>query len=151
MGVALARLQADRHEFPVEVDSAGTLGIVGAPAHPRAVAACWELGLDLSDHRSKALDAELLAWADTVLVMELQHATIARSIRPHLGEEAVIVLGALGGLGDIADPVNSWLMRSFRNARDQIDRCLDLWFQRQKALRAAAPAKTWSSGEPHQP
>jgi len=130
MAVALARLHADRLGVPVEVDSAGTLGIVGHPAHPRAIAACWERGLDLSDHRSKALDAERLAWADTVLVMELQHATSARALAADLREDAVVTLGSLCGGGDIADPVNAWTMRPFRVARDEIDRCLAAWFAR---------------------
>lgn len=135
MAAVLARLHAERRGLSVEVDSAGTLGIVGAPAHPRAVAACRERGLDLTAHRSKALDAALLAQADTVLVMELRHATVARALRPELPEDAIVALGALGGGGDIADPVNAWLMRPFRVARDEIDRCLAIWFERHAAGR----------------
>lgn len=130
MAAVLARLHAERHGLDVEVDSAGTLGIVGAPAHPRAIAACREVGLDLSAHRSKGLDAALLARADTVMVMELRHATVVRALRPELPEDAVVLLGALGGGGEIADPVNAWFMRPFRAARDEIDRCLALWFAR---------------------
>jgi len=39
-----------------------------------------ELGFDLRSHRSCPLDAELLSWADHVVVMEPMHAEVARRL-----------------------------------------------------------------------
>lgn len=130
MAVALARLHGDRLNLALEVDSAGTLGIEGAPADAKAAAVCRELGLDLSGHRSKGLTPELLAWADQVLVMEVAHAVCARELLPGLPEDRVQLLGSQAGLGEIADPIGAWFKRPFRTARDQIDRCLRVYLQR---------------------
>lgn len=130
MAVALARLHADRLGLRLEVDSAGTLGIVDAPADPKAVDVCRELGLDLSAHRSKALTPELVAWADDIVVMELAHATFVRQLALDVPEGRVILLGSHGGLSDIADPIGSWFKGPFRTARDEIDRCLQAYLAR---------------------
>ena len=55
------------------VRSAGTLGIRDAPASPEAIQALGEIDVDLTGHRSRALDDELLARADLVLVMDRGH------------------------------------------------------------------------------
>jgi len=57
----------------VVVDSAGTLGIEGAPASSDAVAVMSEIGVDLSPHRSKGLTREMLRTSDLVLVMSHRH------------------------------------------------------------------------------
>ncbi len=55
------------------VDSAGTLGIEGAPASGEAVTVLHEHGLDLSSHRSRGLRRSDLTASDMVLVMEHRH------------------------------------------------------------------------------
>jgi protein-tyrosine phosphatase len=57
----------------VSVDSAGTLGIEGAPASREAIAAMAEIGIDLSGHRSKGLRAEMFDRADLVVGMSHDH------------------------------------------------------------------------------
>ena len=54
----------------VVVESAGLLGIEGAPASPEAVQVLREAGIDLSRHRSRGLEEEDLVFSDLVLVME---------------------------------------------------------------------------------
>lgn len=55
------------------VDSAGTLGIEGAPASREAVQVLREHGLDLSGHRSRGLRRSDITGFDVVLVMEHHH------------------------------------------------------------------------------
>ncbi|MEQ1570821.1 MAG: low molecular weight phosphotyrosine protein phosphatase [Myxococcota bacterium] len=113
----------------VEVRSAGTLGLVDRPAEPRAVAVCREIGLDLTEHRSRPLTAELVRWADRIFVMEDDHARAVRELVPELREDAVVALGPLVGKAEIADPISSLFKGPYRTARDEIDAAL------QRALR----------------
>lgn len=55
------------------VDSAGTLGIVGAPASPEAVRALREVGLDLTGHRSKGISRPDLESSDLLVAMTRDH------------------------------------------------------------------------------
>lgn len=57
----------------VVVASAGTLRIEGQPASPEAVRVMQELGVDLTAHRSRGLDAETLRTSDVVIVMTHDH------------------------------------------------------------------------------
>jgi protein-tyrosine-phosphatase len=57
----------------VVVDSAGTLGIEGAPASPEAIRALREVGVELSGHLSKGLRADDLATSDLVVAMTDEH------------------------------------------------------------------------------
>ena len=56
-----------------EVSSAGTRAGSLTPAMPHAIAAVGEQGLDISSHRSRALDSRSIANADLVLGMTREH------------------------------------------------------------------------------
>jgi protein-tyrosine phosphatase len=89
----------------VDVSSAGTLRLDGAPALPAAVRAARRLGIDLAEHRSRALGSGSLASADLVLGFELFHletavAAGARPERSFLLSELVALLPPDGGAGD---------------------------------------------------
>jgi low molecular weight protein-tyrosine phosphatase len=61
------------------VRSAGLHAGGGNPADPSAIACAQRMGISLAAHRSARVDAERLAWADLVLVMQGRHvAAIAR-------------------------------------------------------------------------
>lgn len=74
MAEAYARHAASR-EGPrdLEVDSAGLLGIRGAPASPEAIRVLKEAGVDLRAHRSRGLREDDLATADVVVAMTPEH------------------------------------------------------------------------------
>lgn len=57
----------------VVVDSAGTLGIEGAPASEPAIRVLAEHGVDLSTHRSRGLRREDFRTADLVVPMAIGH------------------------------------------------------------------------------
>ena len=57
----------------ITIDSAGTLGIEGARASDEAIEAMAEIGVDLSQHRSKGLTAEMFDVADIVVAMSHDH------------------------------------------------------------------------------
>jgi protein-tyrosine phosphatase len=92
----------------VQADSAGLLDLGGAGADAHAVAILREKGIDGSRHRSRVLTAELVAEADSVLVME--EAQLDELLRRYPdGEGKVRLLKSYspqgGGAGlDIRDP-----------------------------------------------
>jgi protein-tyrosine-phosphatase len=102
----------------LEVRSAGTIAQPGQPAERRAVAVCREVGIDLTEHRSQPLTAELVEWADLVVVMEDTHALAVRE----LGGDKIVHLGPLVGESHVHDPMGSWFTRPFRQTRDQLFR-----------------------------
>jgi protein-tyrosine-phosphatase len=57
----------------IRVESAGTLGMVGAPASHLAVEVARDYGVDLSEHRSQALTPELLDRSDLIFAMARDH------------------------------------------------------------------------------
>lgn len=57
----------------IEVQSAGTLGMVGAPATDLAIAVAADFGVDIGSHLSQAVTPELLDRSDLVLAMAGEH------------------------------------------------------------------------------
>lgn len=60
------------------------------------------IGLDLSQHRSQQVTAEMLAWADVVVYMDQRNLTRLRELEAR--EESLVCLGSAIGLHRIADP-----------------------------------------------
>jgi len=103
------------------VDSAGLLGIEGAPAAAHAVTVLKEAGLDLSRHRSRGLTSSDLQIADFVIVMTLRHLE-QLAVRSSIGAERRFLVRAFEqgklsarGAPDLDDPVTGPL-EGFRKA-----------------------------------
>lgn len=108
----------------IEVDSAGTLNIVGRSPPANALAVMRQRGISIENHRSKGLTPELMAWSDHVLVMTYDHAAAAHAVDPTAGDK-VKLLGPFGGQRpEIQDPMGHW-RPTYRRVRDQIERCVD--------------------------
>jgi protein-tyrosine-phosphatase len=120
MAAGIALQVALERGLELEVRSAGTIATPGQPAERRAVAVCREVGIDLSEHRSQPLTAELVAWADLVVVMEDIHALAVRE----LGGDQIVHLGPLVGEPLIHDPMGSWFARPFRQTRELLFRAI---------------------------
>ncbi len=104
------------------------MGIERRPADPKAVKVCAEVGVFLDEHRSRGLDAEMVAWADYVMVMEMAHAQHLREHYPEVGER-IVLLGGLDGRMNIPDPIGGWTFQ-FRRSRNQIARCVEAFVGR---------------------
>ena len=71
----LARAAAEERGIDtVAVASAGTFAFPNQPAAGVSVAVARDRGLDLSRHRSRELDLELVEWADLIVAMTTSHA-----------------------------------------------------------------------------
>lgn len=121
-----ARFEA-RGNGPHTVSSMGTLNLVGHPADPGAVTVCRERGVDLSSHRSSALDPVALAAADHVFVMDIIHRELVIEAQPAC-EPTTHLLGSWPSpdrLEDaVPDPIGTPLSH-FRRVRDLIETHLD--------------------------
>lgn len=74
MAEVIARaVAAERGLGDVTVSSAGTGAYEGTIASDGALLVAMERGHDISDHRARSLTRELVASADTILVMGSQH------------------------------------------------------------------------------
>ncbi len=105
------------------VESAGLYAQTGQPATPPTQTVAAEYGLDLTDHRSRPLDAMTLDEFAWIVVMEEIQADALRAAYPPLAS-AVHTLGRLAGLpADVADPTGHSLAEH-RAAYRQMDRYL---------------------------
>jgi protein-tyrosine phosphatase len=102
MAEALLRNLIATHRVPARVTSAG-LYPSGAPATPDAVAEMADRGLDLSTHRSRQIDHDILGRADLVVTMTREHV---REVA--VGDVAFLVktftLKEIVALGEAAGP-----------------------------------------------
>ena len=123
MAEALAIEYAKQRGWSVEVQSAGTMGLIGKPAHKRSQKAMREVNLDVSQHKSQAITTELVDWAHYILVMEIGHQMKLHRRHPN-SDGKVLMLGNFGGTHDVPDPIGGWMGR-FRKCRALITRCIE--------------------------
>ncbi len=107
MGEGILRDLARRAtEAEVEVASAGTLGIVGAPATDEAVQVARSHGVDISGHASSAVTGEMLESFDLVLAMtELHVEELAQRFPDAADRTHLLSLFADGSDTDVPDPI----------------------------------------------
>jgi protein-tyrosine phosphatase len=96
---------ADAVAPPLAVVSAGLHDLAGRAADPRAVAAGRQWGVDLSGHRSRLVDDDLVRWADLILVMDRSNLRGIRARYPNAAAKTYL-LGLLEPVPDaeIPDP-----------------------------------------------
>ena len=85
----------------VHVDSAGTLTFAGIGAAPNTVAVMREEGVDVSEHRGKNINKDILKRSDLIFVMETAHKRMLLSIMPEIEEKIKL----LKEEEDIPDPI----------------------------------------------
>jgi protein-tyrosine-phosphatase len=89
----------------IEAASAGDYPRSGRPADPRMLDAARQWGVDLSGHRSRVVDAEMVRWADVILVMDRKNREALRHLPDAAGK--VHFLGLLDPAAarvEIGDP-----------------------------------------------
>ena len=77
MAEAVARREIARRGWRnVAVGSAGVAANPGSPAAEAAIIAAAEYGLDLSQHRARLAEEQLVDWADLILTMGESHRRV---------------------------------------------------------------------------
>jgi len=93
-------------QYGYEVRSAGVYGISGRASNEQYVSDVASYGVDLSAHRSIAMDRELINWADYVLVMD-RHNYHAVTLTSPEASGKILWLGAFDSRSmavEIEDP-----------------------------------------------
>lgn len=119
-GLARAHLTAAGHA-DWGVSSGGTWATDGSAASAFSLQVlAEERGIDLSDHRSRALTLDMLQIANLVLVMTRGHKEAVQLEFPEQADK-VYLLSEMAGPGyDIADPIGQPL-EAYRATFDEID------------------------------
>lgn len=114
----------------VIVDSAGLLGIEGAPAAPFSIAVAKDAGLDLTRHRSRGVTREDAHTADLVLGMTRAHLDALARRLPAARQRRLMLRAFEGGptphapAKELPDPV-SGPIEDYRDAFAVIRTCVD--------------------------
>jgi protein-tyrosine-phosphatase len=86
--------------------SAGTWAMDGYPAMPAAILEARQLGLDIHEHHSRIITAEMLQESDLVVVMERGHKEALQvEFKAHRQKVVLLSEATEGNSYDIADPV----------------------------------------------
>ena len=109
----------------LRIDSEGLTARVGDPADPVYVDMAQALGLDLTHHRSKPVDRELLTEADLILVMTGGHKRRLSERYPQFSGKIMLLGRWMDGGTPISDPhrksVDAY-RQVFKQIRDACDR-----------------------------
>jgi protein-tyrosine-phosphatase len=101
MGAAWVERYLTERFVAGEIRSAGTHAWEGAEAGAYTIDAMRELGFDLRQHRTTPLSAELVEWADHVVVMEPMHAEVVSKVAP---DKVVRLWHWIDGAEEVDDP-----------------------------------------------
>jgi len=90
------------------ITSAGTWTRDGYPAHPSALKEAARLGLDISQHRSREVNASVMEAADLVVVMEHGHHEALSIEFPQVYGKVALLTELAGDVPvDLIDPFHS--------------------------------------------
>lgn len=125
MAAALARhALAERGWHHVQVASAGTGALEGAPPSEQVPVVLSEKGVDPGSHHATALTAGRVEWADSILVMSPTHLEAVQALGG--GEKASLITAFLEGpdAGEpVIDPIGGSL-DVYRGTRDQLEQAV---------------------------
>jgi protein-tyrosine-phosphatase len=131
MAEALLRHRLQERGVDARVHSAG-LRLVGEPASAHGTDVLGERGLDLSSHRSRIVNRELLEDSDLVLTMAREHLREAILALPDIWTRAftlkeLVRRGELIGPRGPGESLEAWLARahSGRNRSDLLGSSVD--------------------------
>lgn len=101
----LLKMRALGISLPLEVVSAGLDTTPGHDAYPLAKTTSRGYGIDLRCHRTTPITSEMVAWADLIIVMEVVHILMLKSMFPSAASKTFL-LGhfAVKAVTEIDDP-----------------------------------------------
>ncbi|MEJ2695723.1 MAG: hypothetical protein P8013_03665 [Candidatus Sulfobium sp.] len=126
--------------FPgVRASSAGTHALEGNAPSEFSVVACREQGIDISSHRAKRLDGNIIERSDLVVCMEPVHVELVLSLDISAADRIYNLADFSDrNLGKIADPYGCSL-REYRQCFQTIMICLGR-FLKEVGISGKAPA-----------
>jgi protein-tyrosine-phosphatase len=133
MAMGLLRKLTETDQSNWSIDSAGVWAVPGLLASEFAQLALAEKGIDISDHRSKAVTSDLLDNFKLILVMEHRHKEVLWSVFPDHRSRILMLTELHDKVADIADPIGMRLI-DYRTTANEIDEILNLNLKKIKHL-----------------
>ena len=124
MGMLRNMLEERHTEGDWQVGSAGTWGLEGDPAAAGSRAVMENAGIDISDHRARRVDHDLLKSYDLVLTMEIGHKEAMRMEFPEFSKRIYMLSEMAGDKSDIKDPYGG-SYAGYERAAEDIQHYLD--------------------------
>ncbi len=112
-----------------KIASAGTWAVNGLPATELAQKVMAEKGLDLSEHRSRLLTAEMMQSFNLILVMERGHKEALQIEFPNEKHHVFLLSEMAGYKANVDDPVGRSLA-DYRLIADGIEKILETGFEK---------------------
>lgn len=116
MAAALFNKIAMEKNLDVRIESAGLFANDGERASANSVEAMKDYGIDLSGHRAKTVNGELLEQVDIALTMTVSHKM---ALEQYLGDKVYTLCEFAGENGDIPDPYGGDL-QIYKECADKI-------------------------------
>jgi protein-tyrosine-phosphatase len=111
------------------VESAGTWANEGQPAFPQTQEVMSDLGLDISQHRSRIVTRNMLRQFDLILTMESGHKEALEIEFPEITPRLYLLSEMIDEQQDVADPIGGQIT-DFRHTAARIHRILTQGFDR---------------------
>ena len=102
-----------------QVESAGTWAEEGYPASRNSAEVMKERGMDLSQHHSRIVTAELLTQFNLILVMESNHKEALRIEFPNQADRILMLSEMAGEKRPVEDPIGQD-MSAYRKCANEI-------------------------------
>ena len=119
MAMGLLRKLTETDQSNWSIDSAGVWAVPGLHPSEFAQLALAEKGIDISDHRSKAVTSDLLDDFKLSLVMERKHKEVLWSVFPDHRSRILMLTELNDKVEDIADPYGMRLI-DYRTIANEI-------------------------------
>lgn len=124
-----------------QVETAGTWGREGLKAPEGAQEVMQARGIDLSDHRSRIINRDIMETAHLILTMERGHKEALQVEYPDLADRVYLLAEMVGETTDISDPIGGHLS-GFEETAQEIERILRDGFQQINRLAGVAGLET---------
>ena len=125
----MSKLASRKADDAFNIQSTGTWGEDGLPASPEAVQALLQRGIEIRQHRSRIITAEIMDKADLILTMERNHKEAFQAEFPHKENQIFTLTEVIDQNYDIADPIQQPI-EEFVKTADELDRIIDFGFEK---------------------
>lgn len=116
MGLLQAKVRSEEGKWRIE--SAGVWAGIGNPAAENTRLLVEQVGIDISDHRSRPVTRELLQEFNLILTMEIGQKESLRAAFPEQASKIYLLSEMVGIISDVADPIGGPLVDFQATARE---------------------------------
>lgn len=111
----------------INISSAGISALINYPADPQSISLMEEQGIDISAHRARQINNEMILEADLILTMEKRHNKHIQSMFSGTTGK-VHLIGKWLNNREIPDPFRK-SDRAFRIAMENIEKSTNAWVE----------------------